>query len=301
MGKKIISLLCILFLLLPHAAWAQDKAFMSSQYKDHYFRSLAQSIPDRRTPDGSFFVFGDEPTSLNFARDKIVITVEKPFWQNLYYLVFHQKDYKEIQSLIEEYNRFYFAATASGTMTLFPQEHFVSKGIFEEANAHTFYTMFDVPDAGLGCEEGMFQYRINDVTIEGDDARVVIERSAEVFDHDERSFDTVIEEHVQEGYLLHKNQGEWKIQNIIFDNALYFDGPKDAIFNDAGELNTFAMFAESDDIAVWRDAFLFEKCQRKDYCSYGNYMSYIEGEITDPIFDYDKLYSEKNFTESNET
>lgn len=295
--KKLISMVCLVSILLSCPAWAQDKAFKNSRYLDSYLKGLADFIPERRTPDGSFFIFGDEPTSLNFSRDEIQILVEKPFWQNLYQMIFHKKDYEQIQTLLEEYNRFYLSAVASGVLTLYPEVHFTNQGIFEEANARTFYKMFEVPDAGLGCDNGLFQYTIDTIKIDGDDAKVIITRSADVHDSGDGKSDTVIEENVREGYLLHKTEGEWKFENIIFDNSLFYQGDQDEMFDDKWGFNTFALFEESDDITVWRNAFTFAECQRKCYTPYGNYREYLQGEITAPTFDYERFSEEKTFSD----
>ena len=260
---------------------------------------MAEYIVPRQQEDGSFFILGDTPTRENFALDKIEIDIEKPFLLNLVNNIFHHDDFEKIQALLEDYNRNYLYAAASGSWLLYDRAHFTGDDIYQEVNARSLYMIFHVPDAGLGCERGVFSYRLDDLRIDGDWAKVILTRSAETIDEDPRSEEadcsTVIEDAVREGYLLQKVDGDWTIANIIFAETERWSGDPDRIFNDTyTEVNMLNLFADAVDAAVWQKGFTFDKCQRGDYSPYGNFMSYIQGPIEAPVFLYEKLAYERD-------
>lgn len=302
--KKLLSLLLCLFVVLcPVQVQAYDAAWANGMHKDYELGHIAKQIPERMEMFGDYawLASDSEATILCYAPEKITVDVEKPPILNLWNSMFHRNDFKAIQHTLETYHRWYFSAVASGAWRLMEQTLFANDGIYEEANARTLFMMFKIPGAGSGTDYGHFGYHIDSMDIDGNWAKVIITRSAEVIDDPEGDIDNntdhgiVIEENVREGYLMQKVDGEWKIANIIFDSTDTFDGDPDRIFNDTyTAVNTLNLFADTKEPEVWHQGFSFEKCQRKDYCPYGNYTSYIEGTITQPIFLYDKLVYERD-------
>lgn len=103
-----------------------------------------------------------------------------------------------------------------------------------------------------------------------------------------------MENDVREGYLLRKNSGVWQIENIIFDNKEYYIGDDDKLISDRGGFNTFEFFKESKDLSVLKQALSFEKCQPNSYLPFGNYSDFVIGDLTSPVFDYEKMLEVKN-------
>lgn len=307
-GGKILKriwlcIFCLLLFLPSTVSYAQGKAWMQSQDKDDFYRIIAENLTRSENPDGSYCVMGNEETQNTFGWNNIEIVVKKPFIQDIINSILHYRDYRDIQNMIEECQRYYFFVVCSGNYKLNPSEHFTNEGVYQEANARNIYMMFKVPDAGLGCGAGDFSYSLDTVKIDNDVAKVFITRSAKTIDNNSANegndCGVVIEEAVREGYLLEKTEGQWKIANILFDNADYLEGDAQRIFNDENQtVNLFRMFEDAEDASIWTDRFNFEKCQRKDYCPYGNFMSYIIGDVESPAFNYDKLINERNNTDA---
>lgn len=303
-GGKILKriwlcVFCLLLFLPSTVSYAQGKAWMQSQDKDDFYRIIAGNLTRSENPDGSYCVMGNEETQKTFGWNNIEIAVKKPFIQDIINSILHYRDYRDIQNVIEECQRYYFFVVCSGNYKLNPSEHFTNEGVYQEANARNIYMMFKVPDAGLGCETGDFTYSLDTVKIDHDVAKVFITRSAKTIGNNSANegndCGVVIEEAVREGYLLEKTEGQWKIANILFDNADYLEGDTQRIFNDENQtVNLFRMFEDAEDASIWTERFSFEKCQRKDYCPYGNFMSYIIGDIETPAFNYDKLINERD-------
>ena len=304
MLRRVISVLCLALLLVPVLtcpALAYDKSSWS--VLDKQYEMKAQALPnrqDREIENGYFWIMSDsEETIARYAPEEISLDVEKPFWQNLVNSIFHHGDYSEILALLETTQRNYFSAVASGAWRIFDRTYFVDDDIYEETNARTLYMTFKIPGAGNGTDRGEFGYHLDDVEISGDQAKVILTRSAETIENEpdgETAYRvTVIEDAVREGYLLQKVEDEWKIANIIFDESENWDGDPDRIFNDSyTAVNTLNLFADAKEPEVWQSGFSFENCQREMYSPYGNYMSYIEGPIESPVFLYEKLTYERD-------
>ena len=275
--KRHIFLMTLLLVLMPFAVQAQE---ISDE-------TMAHTIFERETADGSFNVMGDESTWENFSVDKIQINVLTSTWTNLYQSIFHRTDYKEIKTLLETYNRYYLSSLASGRLTLCPQACFVSEGLFQEANARSLYMMYKFPDAREGKDTGDLSFSIEKMMLKGNLAKVVIKRDVSLEGGNEVY---VLEQQVREGYLLKRTDSTWRIENIIFDNASYFDGDPDKIFSDQLVVNAFAFFVDTKDPAVLQEAFSFENFRREDYSPYENYIDFvIGGDITRPAFDIQRF------------
>ncbi|MEE0510568.1 MAG: hypothetical protein UDG94_04975 [Peptococcaceae bacterium] len=303
LNKKWLCFICMLLLFVPTASYGQDKAWIQSQYKDYYYGLLADNLAQLKNTDDSYCVTGTKQTLETFSWDNIQFFVKKPFVQNVINSILHRQDYKDIQNVIEECQHYYVYTICSGFFKLEPNDHFVNENIFQETNARNIYMLFKIPDAGLGCEAGDFSYSLDTVKIDNDVAKVFITRSVKTIDNNPANEDSdcgiVIEEAVREGYLLEKKEGQWKIANILFDNADYLEGDAKRIFNDENQtVNLFRMFEDAEDASIWTERFSFEKCQRKDYCPYGNFMSYIIGDVETPVFNYDKLINERDNTDA---
>lgn len=298
-----LFILCWLLLLPSTMSYAQDKIWMQNQNKDDFYRIIAENLTRSKNPDGSYCVMGNEETVKNFSWENIDIVIKKPLIQDIVNSILHYRDYRDIQNVIEECQRYYFFVVCSGNYKLNPREYFTNEGVYQEVNARNIYMMFKVPDAGLGCETGDFFYSLDTVKIDHDIAKVFITRSAKTIDNNPANEDSdcgvVIEEAVREGYLLEKIEGQWKIANVLFDNADYLEGDAQRIFNDENQtVNLFRMFEDAEDASIWTERFSFERCQRKDYCPYGNFMSYIIGDVETPAFNFDKLINERDNTDA---
>lgn len=298
-----LFILCWLLFLPSTMGYAQDKVWMQNQNKDDFYRIIAENLTRSKNPDGSYCVMGNEETVKNFSWENIDIVIKKPLIQDIVNSILHYRDYRDIQNVIEECQRYYFFVVCSGNYKLNPREYFTNEGVYQEVNARNIYMMFKVPDAGLGCETGDFLYSLDTVKIDHDIAKVFITRSAKTIDNNPANEDSdcgvVIEEAVREGYLLEKIEGQWKIANVLFDNADYLEGDAQRIFNDENQtVNLFRMFEDAEDASIWTERFSFERCQRKDYCPYGNFMSYIFGDVETPAFNFDKLINERDNTDA---
>lgn len=309
---KRIIMFCFLLILLPTAILANDEADWTENIRrQERCAELAKTLPERSMNGNGFFVMGTDDTHMKpfheLAKNNIdiVVTNHIGIFANLRNTLFHQDDTDAIKAVIENCNRYYLSSMTSGYWALMPRELFTNDGIYKEANARNLYQIFYWQDVGVGTSEEHFRYDINTLHIDGNYAQVIITRNAELSSAE--PIDGVIqaaslETNVREAYLLQKHDGEWKIENIIFDNRAYFNGTLNDIMNIyETKLNTFLMFERANSADVWKEGFNFENCQPKNYSPYGNYSDFIIGTLNRPQFDYDRfLYLQENLSRINQ-
>ncbi|MEE0510569.1 MAG: hypothetical protein UDG94_04980 [Peptococcaceae bacterium] len=291
--KKIRCFILLLMFLfsLPLPVWALDGSVLANwQTRDAYCIEMAATIPERKDNDGSFSVMGELVYMKEFSSMPINIYIKKNLGVTLDNLFNDKDDVQEIQALVEKVNNYYYATLLSGRFKVMPREDFTNNKIFEEANARNLYELFMNPDCGIGMSEGRFRIQIEELKIIDDYAKVIINREASVEGHNPYNGTDgwQLENGKREGYLLQKSDGAWHIENIIFGNSSYYYGGNKQLITEEGELNTFVFFEKSNDSAVWKKAFTFEKCPTKNYSSFGNYSEYIIGDMSAPIFNYEK-------------
>lgn len=289
MIKRNILVLCLVLLLcLPVSAHAQDARW---SVLDMQYAMIGENMPMLQQADGSYQILGGDSARSHFAPEKITIDIEKGFRLTLVNTLFHHKDFRAIQSLLEDYHRLYFSSLASGSWRLFGRDHFTGDDIYEEANARTVTMMFMNAAGGEKNGDGAFSYDYDVCEIAGDLCKVVLTRSAAVTDSD--SGKDTIEDQVREGFLLEKVDGEWKIANIIFDGTDVVRGDPERIFS-GGKVNMLNLFEKAAEPETWQKSFDFAHCQRQMLTTAGNYTSYLKGDFSAPQFDYAKLYNDLN-------
>lgn len=293
---KIMRCFILLFIFLfslPLPVCAVDGSVLANwQTRGAYCAEMAATIPEHKNDDGSFSVMGELVDMKEFSSMPIKIYIRKNLSVTLDNLFNNKDDVQEIQALVEKVNNYYYATLLSGRFKIMPRENFTNNQIFEEANARNLYELFMNPDCGIGMSEGHFRIQIEKLKIIDDYAKVIINREASVEGHNPYNGTDgwQLENSKREGYLLQKSDGGWKIENIIFGNSLNYYGSTKKLITEEGRINTFVFFEKSDDSAVWKKAFTFEKCPTKDYSPFGNYSEYIIGDLSAPIFNYDKCF-----------
>ena len=297
MKKTRCFVLLFMFLFsLPLPVWALDGSVLANwQTRDAYCAEMAATIPEHKDNDGSFSVMGELVDMKEFSSMPINIYIRKNLSVTLDNLFYKKDDVQEIQSLVEKVNNYYYATLLSSRFKIMPRENFTNNQIFEEANARNLYELFMNPDCGIGMSEGHFRIQIEELKIINDYAKVIINREASVEGRNPYNGTDgwQLEKGKREGYLLQKSDGEWQIENIIFGNSSYYYGGNKKLINEEGRINTFVFFEKSDDSAVWKKAFTFEKCPTEDYSPFGNYSEYIIGDLGAPIFNYEKMLQVK--------
>lgn len=312
MLKRIIAMCCLLLLLCPTVLYANEEADWTENIcREERYAELAKTLPERSMNGNGFFVMGTDDTHMKLfnelARDNIDIVVNSQLgiFDTLRNTLFHHDDAEAIKAVVENCNHYYLSSMVSGYWALMPRDLFTNDGIYKEANARNLYQIFFWQDVWVGTSEEHFRYDINTLHIDGNEAQVIITRNAEL--SSTKPIDGAIqavclENGVREAYLLQKHDGEWKIENIIFDNRAYFNGaPTDLMNAYETKINTFLMFEKAENAEVWKDGFCFENCQPKNYCPYVNYSDFIIGTLSRPQFDYDRfLYLQENQSRINQ-
>lgn len=283
--------------LLPCQAWAVDGSVLANWWtRDDYCAEMAASIPEHKDNDGSFSVMGDLVYMKEFSTMTVDISAKSSLSVWLHNIFSDKEDVDDIKKLVETVNEYYYSVILSGRLNVLPREYFTNDGIYKESNARNLYELFMNPDCGIGMTSGRFLCQIDQLSIVDDYAKVIIYREASVSGYNpyNNTHGWQLENDVREGYLLCKNSGVWQIENIIFDNREYYTGDDDKLISDRGGVNIFEFFAKSDDSAVWKKAFSFEKCPPATYNPFGNHADYIVGELDAPVFDYEKFLEVKN-------
>lgn len=292
MKRVLSSLLCLMMLMLPAPAWAIDASVIANWWtRDEYCSEMAATIPDHENSDGSFDLLGELSKSDGFAPEDILILVEKPLGQTLINSVFHRSDYKDIQKLVEEVNQYYFSTVISARYAVFPETLCANTGIYKEVNARNLTALFESPDSGIGMTETDLGYKMVVCDISDDVAKVIIEREFYLSGYNPANETNgwCLEQGVREGYLLQKIDGEWKLENIIFQDAGSAQSQSNVNNHSVGHMNTFDLFEKTKDKDALQKIFEFNSCQRASYSSEGNYGDLIIGDIECPVFNYDKF------------
>lgn len=239
-----------------------------------YYEDRAQHLADYTLDDGSMVVSEDKAAQEMFYKEDFevdVIDAVPTQGESL------SEDGKAVMDLVGEYNEITLSSLFSGVYQLMPREDFVSDGIYKEANARNLYELFNKPRAGENVASYEFAIEYTQLEVGETYAKVVVQRQADVvYDQEKdpnRRYGGV------EGYLLKKVDGEWKIENILFNT--------DAV------RPTFEDFAASTDEAAWEN-YTFEKCPRKSYDAANNFSDYIEGPIDAPTVNLEMMVIDDN-------
>lgn len=184
-------------------------------------------------------------------------------------------DKDAIKDCVWQYNAAYLSSLFSGTWIQFPQEKCISSPLYEEANARIIYEMQNKPNAWQGVDHYDFDIQVQSVKKQGDMAKVIVMRHAEAFKNGSHSDDlnslNSISYSGPEGYLLKKENGSWKIYNIIFVTDFYTD--------------TYRDFVKDNNSQHWQDVYSFENCSRKTYEDTYNFRDYLLGSLEDEQLD----------------
>lgn len=173
-----------------------------------------------------------------------------------------------IKACVWQYNNAYLSSLFSGTRVSFPEDSCISHALYEEANARILYEMKNKPNAWRGVDTYDFDIQIHSLTHRGDMAKVIIKRVANVYTN-RPHFDGVeginsISYGGSEGYVLKKEDGQWKLYNIIFAT----DFPTDTYMNFKKDFNP----------EHWENMYSFENCPRKTYEDSYNFSDYLIGD-----------------------
>ena len=254
---KGITIFLLLF-MLPQCALAAE---------DNPLAYRATHVNEYAVGEGMFEVYTGDEMHTQFARDAVVPDVSLPFLTKLSGVICQNDSAQEVAEVVAEYNRTYFSSLFSGIYQLHPRAAFVSEGIYQEANARTFYDMFAHPNAGLGADDVDFALEIEQLWVRDDVAKVLVRRHAgDFYDEDIKSNGS------REGYVLTKEKGTWRIENIIFESTGFTN-------------DTFGAFRRSLDAEDWTTTYGFSSCQRKDYEAGENFSDYLTGSVDEPALD----------------
>lgn len=175
-----------------------------------------------------------------------------------------------------QYNAAYLSSLFSGAWVKFPQDKCVSPALYEEANAFIIFELQNKPNAWKNVNYYDFDVKVQSVKVRGDMAKVVVDRVADVYtnscfgDIDDCNAMTYSS---PEAYLLKKENGHWKIYNIMYVEYFFSD--------------TYLDFVKDNNPQHWRDDYSFENCPRKTYEG-DNYRDYIIGDLENQQVDVEK-------------
>lgn len=295
MTKKILSLLLVLLFFLPQSALATDQ-MLKSDDPEAYYQALAETIVEHAQEDGSFAIMGDGDSRERFGREQIAVLNDRRLGLYLFNLLFHREDFRAVEQMVQTLNTVYLSSLFSGRYQLIPRACFTNDGIYQEANARTLYAMFTLPDAGVGMESYSFKIRITDVSFDGNDAKVLIDRQLSCRgDHYPKT--GLDDESRLEGYYLRKIDGSWKVENIIFSGHSHTSYEEQVYGKMPLSLSDpYLLFEKTNDKDVWRHQFTFGASQRKNTRAEEDYTDFIEGDVGAPVFLFDKLVIEPAYS-----
>lgn len=237
------------------------------------YAKIAATISEREIEEGVFEVFQGDKMHEEFSKENIELDVSVPFNVKVRYFFGKRADMNAIKDEVVGYNKTYLSCVFSGLFQLYPRDHFASEGIYQEANARDLYAMFAHPNAGMHVDETDFSLDIEQLVINGDQAKVIAERNYDVVHGDSKG---QVQCGGPEAYLLKKVDGDWKIENIIFES--FMQTPTST------PNKVFTQFEQAGKNENWLETYSFEKCPRSTYESDENFSDYIEGSIDSPVF-----------------
>ena len=247
----------------PETIAAQTEALPNQD-----LNTLAAHIADTRTEDGTYVLMGTEKSHKAFTPAKLQYHVAMHGKEETFTRRFKFSNMAKIRTLLADVTSTYYASLYSGEWRLVPRECFVSDGIYKEANARTLVDMFAQPNLGVNVSNAYFNLEIEKVRIQGQWAMAVTNHSENIGYIGNAQPPRI--KNTAEAYILHKIDGEWRIENIIFSNG----APTPAIKNLIGPQT------RSDD---WQTAYCFKALRRADDLGEKNYSDYIQGDIEAPM------------------
>ena len=262
--------LSLLVAFIPMGVFAEDATVENETAQ--YYTNLATHITDHEVEDGVFEIYTGDEMHETFSKENMSFEKEVPFGVRMTTLLKHN-DADAVMNVVYNYNLSYLSSLFSGLYQIHPKNDFVTDAIYQEANARNLYEMFNKPHAGEGMSDYDFFLRIEQVKIKEDSAKVIVERSAETTYPNASVSD--VNYNGTEAYLLKKIDGDWKIENIIFQTEF----PND----------TFKTFENTNNRDEWIESYCFENCQRKNYEAPENFTDYLEGSVDEPKMNMESL------------
>lgn len=230
--------------------------------------AMAAHIVDTRTEKGTYLLMGTAKSREDFAPEKLQYHVQMGREEENLAQRFKSSNMGKIRTLLADVNSTYFASLYSGEWRLLPRECFVSDGIYKEANARTLVDMFKRPNLGVNVSGAYFNLDIDKVRVRGDWAMAVATRSENVSYIG--NVQPQIHKNVAEAYILHKIDGDWRIENIVFSNG----APTAAIRT---------LIGPETSREEWEKDYCFKALRRVDDLGEKNYSDYIQGDIEAPV------------------
>lgn len=194
-------------------------------------------------------------------------------------------DENEIKNIIEEYNKTVFLSII-GHETNISSNYVANQDLQNELNARSIYLG---ENYGGGSTFTSYDFDVNydDFVVDGDKAKAVITRVITfqtTLDGKDYPIDAKLPQ--QEGYILQKINGQWKLVNVIFNS--------EGIENDAIDA-----LKESDSSTEWIDEFNFDNLKRDQYEDTKTFTEMLDsnGEINldsleSPSIEYSAAYND---------
>lgn len=203
-----------------------------------------------------------------------------------------QIDENEIKEMIEKYNKEVFLSIIGHEQNV-PLSFSDDQLLLDELNARNIY-LSENYGAGSTFTAYKFNLEYNNISVDGDKAKAVITRNI-IFQTKLEDMDYPIDADLrqQEGYVLEKNDGQWKFINVIFNS--------EGIQNLA--LDELATNTSSDE---WVDTFGYENLKRSQYEDTMTFTEMLNDEgkidldaITNPSIEYSKAYNDRSLLDSS--
>ena len=220
------------------------------------------------------------------SEDQVVISDETPAGEMMLFATNSQTtDETAIKEVIEEYNKTVFLSIIGHEKTL--DTSFSSdQALLDELNARSIYLGQNF-GGGTTFTSYNFDIYYDDLAIDGDKAKAVITQDITFQTSFEDKEYLVDADYVrEEGYVLQKIDGEWKLVNVIFNS--------EGLPNDA-----MAALMDSDSSDEWIADFDFEPLSRDQYEDDRTFTDMLDengeidlGSLVDPYVEYSAAYDD---------
>lgn len=265
--KKICAVMLIVCMLLPNAAFAS-----TSETNFHDEESKLQKMTDT--------YLGNIITS----KEQVCINDETSNGQEMLFSTNNQnEDERKIKNLIEDYNRAMFLNIIGHETTMDPS-FVASQELLNELNARSLYLKENY-GGGKNFTSYDFDLYYEDFSIDNDVAKVIILQDV-VFQtkFEDKEYPIDADFVRNEGYVLKKINGDWKLINVIFNT--------EGIENDALDA-----LRKSNLSSEWTTSFDFANLKRDQYEDTKTFTDMLDdnGEINlnslvDPYVEYSAAY-----------
>lgn len=268
----MIAVSLLLLLLFPNEIWASEDE--STNYIKTAITEKGTHAYDYQLSDGSYALFGNDESHIAFSKENMELDCSLNIQAQIVDLLLQNDETEQVTDVVYGYLQTYLSSLFSGIYQVEPRTHFYSEAIYQEANARNLYEVFNRRDAGVGVNNYDFAVHVDQLKIRGDLAKVIVTLDADVLYPDEEI--TKVSYGTREGYLLKKVDGQWTIENIIFQSNFTND--------------TFRDFCNAVNVDEWQSRFSFENCQRKNYESNKNFSDYLLGSIDRPALNIEEMH-----------